>query len=145
MKAAHTANLCDPKQVPQLVELLKHKDNAVRYWGVTGLLALGEQARPAVEGLTEALDDPSDDVRVVAAHALCVLGDTGRPLEVLEKALGQPDPWQMLRAANALDCLDETARPVLERFTLDTSSNQTYATPLRALKKALADLNIRRQ
>jgi len=143
MKAAHIANLRDPKQVPQLLELLKHKDSAVRYWAVTGLLALGEQARPAVEELSEALEDPSHDVRIVAAHALCALGDTGRPLEVLEEALGLPYPDQVLRGANALDYLDETARPVLERFVRNPSSGQTFETCRRVLDKAMADLNIK--
>ena len=71
--AADLANARDVKHLDGLRALLKHQDAAARYWGATGLLALGQQARPAAPELRGVLGDASGDVRVTAAEALCGL------------------------------------------------------------------------
>ena len=56
-----------------LRQRMDHPDSGVRYWTATALLARGDDAAPAADVLTEALDDPSPSVRLVAAEALCAL------------------------------------------------------------------------
>lgn len=71
----------------QLVALLKADDCGLRRWGAIGLLALREQAAPATEMLLEALKDPSPDVRMTAAEALCSLKQTDAAMPVLIELL----------------------------------------------------------
>jgi len=65
----------DPANVDQLTEFLKDKDRGVRYWGAVGLMMLGKDAQPAKKALLSTLDDPSDNVRLIAAWALIKLGE----------------------------------------------------------------------
>ena len=87
LAAANVANRRDPAALPQLLELLKDKDSAVRRWGVIGLLALREKAAPATTALLAALKDPAPDVRMTAAEALFGLGRGDAALPVLIELL----------------------------------------------------------
>ncbi len=136
MAAADLAGQRDPKLLGKLIELLKDKDSGVRYWGAVGCLAMGDKARDAAPALTEALQDSSPSVRITAAEALCGLGQADKALPVLAKALGQGGMAD-LHAANALDNLDEKARPVLDAMT-KAAKGGGYVS--RAMQKAVADL-----
>ena len=113
LAAADTANAMEAAGLPRLLELLKAKDPAVRWWGAVGLVALGEKAAPAAEALAGALTDPSPNVRVAAAEALCNLGRHDRVLPVLTAALEHPTPFIRLRAMNVLDRIGPKAKPAL--------------------------------
>ena len=136
MAAADLAGRRDPEALPKLIELLKDKDSGVRYWSAVGCLALGDGARNAAPALAEALEDPSPNVRITAAEALCRLGRADEALPVLVKALGQGGMAD-LHAANALDNLDEKARPVLDAMS-KAAKGRNYVG--RAMQKAVADL-----
>jgi N-sulfoglucosamine sulfohydrolase len=78
MQAADRANFAQPADLPQLVEMLRSRDEGYRYWGVIGCIQLGKRAAsPEVLQLMEQLirTDPKDartlDVRVTAALYLC--------------------------------------------------------------------------
>ena len=90
LAAATLAGRRDPADLPQLRELLRHSDGAVRRWGALGLLALGERAAPAREALLGALADPAPDVRLTAAEALFALGEGGKALPALVALLAHP-------------------------------------------------------
>jgi HEAT repeat protein len=90
LAAATLAGRRDPAGLPQLRELLRHPDGAVRRWGALGLLALGERATPARENLLDALTDPAPDVRMTAAEALFALGESEKALRVLVGLLTHP-------------------------------------------------------
>ncbi len=87
LDAANLANRCDPEAIPQLCGVLKAGDCAVRRWGAVGLLALREKAASAAADLLGALRDPSPDVRLTAAEALCGLGRADAALPVLIELL----------------------------------------------------------
>ena len=91
LDAANIANRSDPASLPQLRELLKANDGAVRRWGAIGLLALGEKAKPATDALQSALKDSAPDVRMTAAEALCGLGHVDEALPVLIALLSDHD------------------------------------------------------
>jgi len=60
----------DAGEIPELTRLLADGDPAARWWGATGLGALGPGAAPAREALRKTLEDPAPWVRVAAADAL---------------------------------------------------------------------------
>ena len=135
--AADLAGARDPANLPKLTRLLAAPDSGVRYWAAIGCLALGEKAKPAAESLKKALGDSSPNVRVAAADALCHLGLCDDALPVLAKEV-KGKGMASLHAANALDNLDETARPVLDPMKQSGAKGRGYVQ--RCLAKAFADL-----
>jgi N-sulfoglucosamine sulfohydrolase len=112
-RAADLASRMDPRQATALGELLQAPDAAVRWWGATGLLALGADAAPAKTALLAALGDASPDVRITAAEALSHVGALDRTLAVLEAALKANDIFERLSALSAAHRLGAQARPLL--------------------------------
>ena len=111
--AADLANAMNPANCPKLQQLLTADDPAVRHWGALGLVALGKQAAPARAALAKAIEDPSPNVRVAAAEALCNLGRIDDAIPVLLTALKNNSPFIRLRAINVLDRLGKRARLAL--------------------------------
>jgi arylsulfatase A-like enzyme len=93
------------------VDLLKtylHADDpAIRYWGATGLLILGEKARPAMDVLRSAAADESANVAVVAAEALYNLGDKEMAKTTFTRALHHPNEFARTHALNAVDVIGD--------------------------------------
>ncbi len=92
--------------LPELVAHLKSGDPAIRYWGATGLLILGEEARPAIEELRVATKDQVTVVSITAGEALYRLGEEDEGKEAILRALQSPDAFARLHALNAINCLD---------------------------------------
>jgi uncharacterized sulfatase len=114
LAAAWLANTRDPAKLAQLLALTEHPDSAVRWWGVTGLVALKERAAPSLGRLQAlAAEDESPDVRVAAAEALAHCGHDTEALNVLKAALRDESSFIRLAALNALDRMGTRARPVL--------------------------------
>ncbi|MCX7887300.1 MAG: sulfatase, partial [Verrucomicrobiae bacterium] len=63
LEAARTANAMNPANIPQLAALLEHNDPAMRWWGATGLVALGPNAKPAEKAIRKTLTDEAPEVR----------------------------------------------------------------------------------
>jgi N-sulfoglucosamine sulfohydrolase len=101
MEAADLANRGDPK----VFELLNDGDAAVRFWGATGCIALGEKARPALDALLKLLGDPAPNVQFAAAEALCALGRADDAIPVLARGLKHESEWVRLPAALGLEPL----------------------------------------
>ncbi len=83
MEAAEIATLGKVENIETLKMYLKSDESAIRYWGATGLLILGENAKPAIAELKLVLEDKSASVVSVAAEALYNLGEK----EIAKKAL----------------------------------------------------------
>ena len=105
-----------PKAMPALMEYLEDRDSAVRYWAAVALEALGRDAAEATEALKLALKDPSPDVRLAAAGALCGLGVCDEAVYVLAQDLQDPREPVALHAARTLEGLGVKARPVLPQM-----------------------------
>jgi len=136
MAAADIANRRDVKLLPKLRHMLKDDDSGVRYWAAIGCVALDAKAAPAAAELAAALRDPSPNVRVAAAESLVRIGKPDKALGVLCEALASGDQWVSLHAANALDNLDDKARPVLAKMKAVKKGGYVQ----RCLQKAIADL-----
>lgn len=112
--AADLADRRDPAVIADLRKLLDNPDAALRWWGVTGFLALGEKARPAWGDVRGMLDDSSPSVRVTAAEVILrFAGDEAAALPVLKAALGHESAFVRLAAMNVLDRAGPRARPLL--------------------------------
>ena len=75
MDAAEVATLGKVENIDKLKSFLQSDESAVRYWGASGLLVLGEDAAPAIESLKAAAEDKSPNVVSVAAEALYKLNE----------------------------------------------------------------------
>jgi len=96
----------------QMVADLSSDDPAIRFWAVIGLHSLGQQAQPAADMLLERLDDPDPSVAIEAAELLAKLDHQQEALPVLGEHLLSRNQYVALRAANAIDHLDEKAAPL---------------------------------
>jgi arylsulfatase A-like enzyme len=95
--------------IPFLQEMLASEEPAIRYWGATGLLILGTEAKEAEEALRTALADASPNVKVVAAEAMYRLGNTEQGLQALYEVLETPNSFARTHALNAIDCIEDSA------------------------------------
>ena len=103
LPVARLANERDPRHVPELVKLLGHRDAAFRWWGATGLVALGAKAAPAEAVLRAATKDASPEVRIAAIEALANLGRMDEALPLLEGEMQHPSALIRLAVMNAID------------------------------------------
>jgi arylsulfatase A-like enzyme len=113
LDAANLANQCDAAAIPKLRGLLTADDAAVRRFGALGLLALREKAAPAAEALLAAMRDPSPDVRMTAAEALCGLDRADAAMPVLTGLLSHESRIVRNETLLALCRIGPAARPAL--------------------------------
>jgi hypothetical protein len=120
----------------EFVSALSDPAAVVRFWGATGLVALGRDVAPAAHALVAALDDQAPTVRVAVAHALCAMGREGVALPVLGDLLtNSRAPWVQIQAASALLAIGPRARPLLPRIREAARARQQ-----RYVKSALNSL-----
>ncbi len=131
--------------LPKLVAHLDDNDSAIRYWAATGIGNIGQPARDAAgKSVAELLKDPSSAVRTAAGRALCRMGTPDAALPVLIHELRTGAQWERLHAANALDEIDEQARPVIDdmkvglEYQKGFNSNGKYR--VRVTNRALNEL-----
>jgi uncharacterized sulfatase len=155
MEAAEIASMPGRNDEHELIERLSDEDSAVRYWAAMGLLIRGERLPKNGAGLgvlSDALADPSPSVRVMAAQALAEFTNSDLTREqslktLLEHAdLSRSGLYVSLLALNALDELDDIARPIKASIARLPHQEQSLDPRLRnyvdrLLEKTLADLN----
>lgn len=135
----------------ELVGALADDDSAVRYWGAMGLLMRGRDA--VTEGraaLVRALADEAPSVRVAAGEALGRYGSASEASKALEVLLDcadaeKNDVYLSTMALNAIDYMDERARPQKDRIAalpeVDPKASNRVKDLIRHLKaKILSDL-----
>jgi hypothetical protein len=131
-----------PESCGQMLELLKGRDPAARYWAAVGLAALGSDARPARAALSAALQDAAPDVRFCAAEALCHLGGEAEALPVLAAGLRDEAAVVRLYAAIAIVAVGRQAGLVAPQIRAALENKQAqgnYEQYTRwALTRALA-------
>jgi N-sulfoglucosamine sulfohydrolase len=103
---------------------------AMRYWAVIGLRTAAQanppsdQTKSAIARLAER--DPSDAVRMVAAHTLCRWGDLETAMPILAAGLESRQRAVQLHASHALEDLGEPARPLLPRLKQLATKSSEY-------------------
>ncbi len=139
MKAARLASQRDPENLEKLGQLLDDDDSGIRYWGILGVLGLGDKAKPVFSKVKVLLNnDPSPTVKIVCAEILGKYDDPEKPLSVLKQMMNHPNEMVRLHAANVIDYLDETARPLLELMKSVIKNDKNY--PQRVMQWVLKEL-----
>lgn len=114
IEAANLASTAKEEDLSQLMDLLNSEEAAKRYWGATGLLILGEKARPALGALEKALNDSSPNVKSVAAEALYGLGAKEKALQALAEVLMTPNSFARTHALNVIDSIEDESKTSLD-------------------------------
>ncbi len=112
LDAADMALERDKANLPALVKGMSNDDSGIRYWAVVGLHLLDKDATPAVDVLKEALEDPSDEVKIMTAWTLVKLGKNDEGLACLRSLLNDGTTTQR-KLYNVLDWMDEDALPLV--------------------------------
>ena len=122
----------DPKPILDLVDKIgrgkQHIDsfnfalqssNAVyRYWGATGLAALGQNAVESKELLQSTLNDPVPYVRFAASEAICNIGYPRKGVEILSKGLDSESVVNQLHASQILMAVGKNAAFALPKMKI---------------------------
>ncbi len=102
VEAANLASSAKPSDLETLKGFLRHSDSAVRFWGVTGMRVIEEDAKGAIPELLEALNDTSPNVVSMAAETLYLLGETTPSLEALKRIIMAPNEMAQCFALNVV-------------------------------------------
>ena len=107
--AAELSSRLDPADVKELISFLKDRDSAVRYWGALGLLMRGPATVSSNKSVLQAaLADESPSVRIVAAQALGLYGDSESTTLALNtlSTLASPETNGVMTAMPALAAIE---------------------------------------
>lgn len=118
LDAADLALSRDTRNRDQFVGWLQNEDEGMRWWGIVGLHLLGPDAEKAKASLTNALTDPTDEVKIMAAWTLVKLGDQQVAMATLETLLFQK-PEKAANTTmlhNVLDWMGEPALPLVKKY-----------------------------
>lgn len=107
-----------------LVRLLKSENASMRYWGATGLLLLGEKARPVKKEIENAIDDSSDNVTIVVAETLYRLGEKEQGRKGLLDALESSNSFARAHAFNVIDDVNENS-PEIQQAVIRSLKGRT--------------------
>jgi len=117
LAAADLASSLQPGVTARLETLMKDPDNAIRYWGVMGVLMRGKDEVGKLHAqLRKSLTDSSPHVRIAAAEALGLHGteqDVQTVVPVLLDLANSPKSgsYVAIHALNAIDALGAKALP----------------------------------
>ena len=117
LAAADLASSLQPGVTARLRRAMEDPDNAVRYWGVMGVLMRGaDEVQAARSALETALADSSPYVRIAAAEALGRYGtaqDVEKVVPLLVALADAPknNSFIAIQALNAIDALGKKAAP----------------------------------
>jgi len=142
--AAVIASLKNPDHVDRLSDMLHHDDSAIRYWGIQGLLMLGEDARPALGDIGEAAFDDSWNVSVVAAEILYRMGMKARAIKAYQRLLDCDQDMIRTLALGSINDLNGTPEEFLDlcRAIPGKYEKPDYQYDVRALKGLLKKWDI---
>ena len=118
-------------------------DSRIRVVTIDAIAALGQNAKPALEALVAATEDPELRVRWHAARAIGLIGeDASSAVPVLVKLLADPDPIVAAQAAAAIGHI----RADEDDDTITADDATRYAAGQEAVAKAIvhSDPRVRR-
>jgi arylsulfatase A-like enzyme len=104
----------DMKNVDHLLQALKDSDEGIRWWAIVGLNLLGKQSRPVWQQVERALNDPVDEIAMMAAWTLVKMGKREQGVMALGDMLfGKCGNVSMLH--NIIDWMGEPALPLVKK------------------------------
>ena len=137
--AADISSLRDKSKLHEIISFMKDKEPMVRYWGATGCLILGEDAKSASKELKVLLKDTNPDVRITAAEALCTYGTSIEAATVLIESLNEENQMVRVHAINSLELIGgEIAKRAVPTIKKMIGNRKGKDYDLRAGKRILA-------
>lgn len=144
-KIKHAADVSTMRNIENLEEItsfLHDDDPIIRYWGATGCLILGDAANSAKEDLIALLSDPTPDVRITAAEAICAMGASSIAAPVLVEALNDDNEMVRVHALNSIEIVGgSVAKAALpkakEMYALISEATYNKGYDLRAAQRLL--------
>ncbi len=112
--AAFIASLKRPENLDKLKAMLNNDDSAVRYWGIQGLLMLGEGAQAALPFIEKAAFDESWNVSVLAAEILYRMGKKEDAIKAFKRVLDCDYVFIRTLALGSIENIGGTADEFLE-------------------------------
>ena len=149
LRDAASLSLKNIDSIDEMISNLEHPDAGIRYWSAIGIgnidLGKNKKAKTKAEtAITSRLNDPSENVRVAVARALCKMDKPAEALPVLVKILDDGSQWARVHAANVLDEIDQQAVPVIDAMKRNLSYRPKLVSEgkytVRVLNRALNEL-----
>ena len=117
MQAADLATQGQKGNIVTLVQFLKNRNSAIRYWGATGLLILKKDAQPALSALKDAASDQSGAVATRVAETLNGLGEKELAKTIYIRILKGKDTYDENErnfTLNSIDAVNENSTELKE-------------------------------
>jgi hypothetical protein len=114
IEAAEIATRGDQANLGKMFSYLENNESAIRYWGATGLLLLGDKTAASKEMLKTALNDESPNVVVVAAEALYKAGEIEPAKKALLKVLKDQNIFARCHALNAIESIENSSSEIID-------------------------------
>lgn len=114
VEAAEISTMGRVEDLDTILEFIKSDDVSIRFWGVTGILILGEDARSAIPELKNLLGDNSGDVVSLASEALYKLGEKDLARKGLISVLSNKNEFARNRALNTIDVIGDDSKEIKE-------------------------------
>jgi tetratricopeptide (TPR) repeat protein len=130
LDASEQALLAKPEQATVLMEMLSHSDSGIRYWGMTGLCLLGENARSHIPSIRKLTNDSSDAVRAITAFTLFRLGEKETARTCYQQLL-KNDSYAALLVLNMIDWLGDKGERYNEAIRQCSFSHQGYVQSMK--------------
>ncbi len=115
LDAADMALERNSKNLPTFMKGMSNPDSSVRYWSVVGLLLLEAKAKSAAQMLDNALQDESDEVKIMSAWTLVKLGKKTTGLKCLRNLLYNGTTAER-KLLNVLDWMGKDAVPLVREY-----------------------------
>lgn len=140
VEMADKATTREPKHLNDLITGAKDNHPVIRYWAATGFLVLRQRALPAKTHVLELLNDPSFDVRTVAAEEIAHLGDPDLGMKTLRSVLDQGNRYEILAAQNAVEYLWRDGLISLDTARDLLVSTSEHEEPLNRIPQLLSNI-----
>lgn len=137
LDAADLALTQQPTNLPALRQHLTHSNTGIRYWGIFGCFLQND-----ITGAQLALNDPSHEIRALAAWTLIRAGKTEQGLPIINQLI-QQESYALLTLLNIVDALDNQAQPLiptLESLSLEEQYTEKQNYPLNMRNHLLQKL-----
>ena len=115
LDAADIALERNSDNLPKFIRGMSDSDSGIRYWAVVGLHLLEDKAKPAVQTLENALNDNSDEVKIMTAWTLVNLGRKETGLKCLRNLLNYGTTAER-KLLNVLDWMGADAVPLVREY-----------------------------
>ena len=142
IEAAELASFGKVENKQKMVEFLKSNESAIRYWGATGLLLLGEKGKSEIPALKVAINDPSVSVAVVAAESLYILGEKQEAYKAFIRALKTDREFAQTQAMNSIylvgdnsQLLKDEVLQTLNRMKTEDRNKYNYRAAMNLVDK----------